>query len=109
MKKITRNLCILALLLAGLVSANAAHAATTFYNVTATSQQGYTTQIWLNAFNGFAFCNQNGFHTMIDFTGACGLDEDVYLDHEFYSNTWITRNSTSKNGCYPLFSSITCS
>jgi len=109
MRKLARNLCAVVLLLAGLVSANDAHAATTFYNVTATTPQGETREIWLTAFNGFAFCAQRGFRTMIDFTGACGVDEDNYLDHDFYSNTWYFRRSSDKNGCYPLFSSITCS
>lgn len=110
MKKIARTLCVLALLLAGLSSANVAHAATTFYNVTAISTpQGEIGQIWLVATNGFAFCQQHGFNTMTNFTGVCGEDESNYLDHDFYANTWYYRRSGSKNGCYPLFSSITCS
>lgn len=46
---------------------------------------------------------------MTNFTGTCGEDENSYLDHDFYSDTWHFRRSTDKNGCYPLFSSITCS
>lgn len=108
MRKTARNLCVLALLLAGLSSAEVASAATTFYNVTATTPQSETAQIWLTAFNGFAFCDQHGYDTMVNFTGACGEDENNYLDHDFYSDTWHYRRSSDKNGCYPLFSSITC-
>jgi hypothetical protein len=109
MKKLARSLCVLTLLLAGLTGANAAHAATTFYNVTATSPEGYPWQIWLTAANGFAFCADQGFDTMTNFTGTCGEDESSYLEHDFYADTWYFVRSGSKNGCYPLFSSITCS
>lgn len=106
MKKTARILCVLALAIAGL--AGAAHAATTYSNVTATTPQGYTAQIWITAANGFAFCAQHGHNTMINYTGTCGEDESAYLDHDFFANTWYFRSSGSKNGCYPLFSSITC-
>ncbi|MCP3061119.1 hypothetical protein LXT21_20265 [Myxococcus sp. K38C18041901] len=89
------------------MTAGTARADTTFHDVTE-AYQGNPWQIWLTAGNGFSFCRQRGFNTMVDFTGTCGEDESSYLDHVFATNTWVLRSSGSMNGCYPLFSSITC-
>lgn len=81
----------------------------TFYSPRARPANGTGVRsIWLTASNGFAFCKQYGYDTMESFTGTCGEDESSYLDHEFSTDTWIFRRSGSKNGCYPLFASITC-
>lgn len=85
-----------------------AAAGTTFYNPRGVTANGTSAQIWIVAGNGFAFCRQRGYRTMSNYTGTCGEDESSYLDHVFSSNQWVFRSSGSKNGCYPLFASITC-
>ena len=107
MKTLVRNMAKSTALLALLGTAGAAQADVTFYNVTA-SYLGYEREIWLTAANGFAYCDARGYNMMVAFTGSCGEDESSYLDHVFETKTWIPRSSGTRNGCYPLYSSITC-
>ncbi|AKQ66108.1 hypothetical protein A176_003020 [Myxococcus hansupus] len=107
MKTLVRKMAKSTALLALLGTAGVAQADATFYNVTA-NYQGYEREIWLTAANGFAYCEARGYRVMVAFTGVCGEDESAYLDHVFGTTTWIPRSSGSRNGCYPLFSSITC-
>lgn len=104
-----RILFAVGLVVASTATVSTASAAATWYcSVSEVNQNGYSYDIWLRAGNGFIYCMDRGFRTMVDYTSKCGEDELSYLDYDSSSGTWVNKASGSKNGCYPLFSCIRC-
>ena len=38
----------------------------------------------------------------------CGEDEYEYAEYDWYGSAWVSKNTGSKNQCYPLYASIKC-
>ena len=93
-----------------LLSLNAsATSSATFNDPTATTSNGYDKAMHLTTLNGRKFCEGFGFSEMTGGTIACGKDENSYADYDWDTNTWNLTDTSSKNQCYVLFESITCS
>lgn len=93
-----------------LLSLNAsATSSATFNDPTVTTSNGYDKAMHLTTLNGRKFCEGFGFSEMTGGTIACGEDENSYADYDWDSSTWVLTDTTSKNQCYVLFESITCS
>lgn len=100
---------LLVSLLAFAALSSAANAANiTFYNVTQ-KVPPYTPSfsIWAGALNAYGFCYMKGFDDALTYTTTCGEDESTFAEYKG-GNRWRTRDSGSKNQCYPILDSVTC-
>ena len=106
--KMMKKLLISLLSVAALSSA--ANAATvTFYDVTQNVPPASNNfSIWAGAYNAYGYCYMKGFDDALTYTTSCGEDEMSFAEYKG-GNKWSTRSSGSKNQCYPILDSVTCS
>lgn len=71
-------------------------------------QNGRTRLIFINATNGTAYCESLNFRDAVGGTIYCGEDEDTYNTYDWYSKEWVSKDTGSKNQCYPLYKTIIC-
>jgi len=81
---------------------------TTYYNVKMPSAPGRNPlHIWDGAWNAYGYCYSKGYDDAASFTTTCGEDERTFVNYAG-GNRWTTRDSGSKNQCYPILDSVTC-
>jgi len=81
----------------------------TFNHPTVMTTSGSSSAFFVNATNGEYFCEGFGFEQMTSGTIKCGEDESSYANFNWNDKAWEYEDTGSKNQCYPLFASITCS
>lgn len=82
--------------------------AKTFYYPKRPNQYGQLDYIFIEAKNGTQFCKEEGYRNATGGSIYCGEDESTYVEFDWYSQTWKSKSTGSKNQCYPLYRSITC-
>jgi len=85
-----------------------AAAAKTFYYPKRPNQYGRLDYIFIEAKNGTQFCKEEGYRNATGGSIYCGEDESTYVEFDWYSQSWKSKSTGSKNQCYPLYRSITC-
>ena len=104
MKKIMLSAALTVLSLNAFATSSA-----TFNEPTVMTSHGYDKAMHLTTLNGRKFCESFGFSEVTGGTIACGEDESSYADYDWATSTWNLTDTGSKNQCYVLFESITCS
>ena len=82
--------------------------AKTFYYPKRANQYGQLDYIFINATNGTQFCKEEGYYNATGGSILCGEDESSYTNFDWYSQSWKSKSTGSKNQCYPMYRSITC-
>lgn len=100
---------LISLLSAAVLSSAANSATVTFYDVTQNVPPASNSfSIWAGAYNAYGYCYMKGFDDALTYTTTCGEDEMSFAEYKG-GNKWSTRSSGSKNQCYPILDSVTCS
>ncbi len=106
MKKFT----ISALLVLSTVAISAFAAETTYSYPKRVNNYGQNDFIFVSSTNGSQFCKEikGGNSRMVDGEMFCGEDESSYNDYNWNQGQWVSKNTGSKNQCYPLLKKVTC-